>query len=266
MNLIKTLSLFLLSALILTACGGGGGGGGGGSATPSLPSDAVTIDTTNATAIATSAVATADTAYTLAGVDATNLPDMQNIINKITETAFNRNKQSVNVVTGITDTIFCTGGSITDTYSLTSTSSTGSFTFNSCAEFGLTFNGTFSYNYTWDNATDDYTGTVSGSLTLSAGGNSFTMALNLTDTGNFTTEAFSATMSFSLSGVPGAGFLVTTETPLTGTFGIVSGGQLLIQGANNTRLRITVTSSTTANVDLDDGSGSFVRHLTGMAI
>ena len=259
MKFINSLILSIFSLLVLSACGGGGGSGGG-TTTPSLPADAITIDAANATAIATSAVATADTAYTLVGVDATSLPAMQAVINKITEVASNKNKQASNVVTGITDSIPCTSGSITDTYNLTSTSSIGSFTFNSCSEFGLTFNGTFSYNYTWNNTTDDYTGSVSGSLTLSDGSNSFTMTISLADSGNYATQAFSATMSFSLSGVPGFGFLVTTETPLTGTFGTVSAGQLLIQGANNTRLRITVTSSTTADVYLDNGSGSFAFH------
>lgn len=265
MKLIRTLTYFFITSLFaLTGCGGGGGGGG--SVTPSLPADAATIDATNADAFAASAVATIDTAYALVGVDATTLPSTQSAINKIKEIAFNKDKKNINVVTGVVDTIPCTSGSITDTYDLTATSSTGSFSFNSCSEAGLTFNGSFTYNYTWNNVSGDYNGTVNGSLTLSSGGNGFTMALDLTDTGNDITGAFSVTMSFSLSGVPNAGFLVTTENPLTGNFGIVSGGQLLVHGANNTRLRITITSSTTADVYLDDGSGLFILHTSNMAI
>jgi len=42
----------------------------------------------------------------------------------------------------------------------------------------------------------------------------------------------------------------------------VTGGQLIVYGADSTRLRITVTTPNSADVDLDNGSGSFVFHST----
>jgi hypothetical protein len=38
----------------------------------------------------------------------------------------------------------------------------------------------------------------------------------------------------------------------------VDSGQLIIEGADDTRIRITVTAINTADVDLDNGSGIFV--------
>jgi hypothetical protein len=63
-----------------------------------------------------------------------------------------------------------------------------------------------------------------------------------------------------LSGIPAGGFLVKTTQPLVGNaFALtVDSGQLIVEGANNTRLRITVTATNTADVDLDNGSGIFV--------
>jgi len=255
---------FVASTLILTGCGSSGGGG---TATPTLPSDAATINASNATGIATSAVATYDTVYAAIGIETTTLPSMKNVINKIKETAFNRNKQPINIVTGITDNLPCTNsGSISDTYNLTSTSDSGTLSFNSCNEGGIIFNGSFSYSYTWSNTTGDYNGTANGSLTMTVASNNFTVVIDISETGNDFSGAFSLTLSYSFSGVPGAGFLVTTETPLTGTGLFVTSGQLLVQGANNTRLRIIITSSSTADVYLDDGNGSFVLLTSNMAI
>jgi hypothetical protein len=84
--------------------------------------------------------------------------------------------------------------------------------------------------------------------------------MNLSESGNNGTGAFTSTISFSLSGIPDGGFLVTTAQTWTGNaFSFqVNSGQLIVYGSDDTRLRITVTGINTADVELDNGSGTFV--------
>ena len=63
-----------------------------------------------------------------------------------------------------------------------------------------------------------------------------------------------------LIGILSPKLLVTTTQPLVGNaFALtVDSGQLIVEGADDTRIRITVTGVNAADVDLDDGSGIFV--------
>jgi hypothetical protein len=63
-----------------------------------------------------------------------------------------------------------------------------------------------------------------------------------------------------LSGISDGGFLVTTAQPWTGNaFSFqVNSGQLIVYGSDDARLRIAVTGINTADIDLDNGSGTFV--------
>ena len=81
-------------------------------------------------------------------------------------------------------------------------------------------------------------------------------------TGNDFDGSFSTTMSISVSGAPDANFLLTTPVPISGIGFDVLSGEILVEGANGTRLRITVTGANVADVFWDDGSGTFVFHST----
>jgi len=237
-------------------------------ATPGLPADAVTITTANAQPIAISAVSTIGTVAVALGVDS-GLPKIQNAINAITDLAFNNNKDknTFSVATGITETDYCspgdpTSGTYSDTWTETGDSSAGTYsgtiTFNSCRIGSITIIGSFTYNDTW--TTDgSYTETGSGSLTIRDTQQTFTITLNATETGNYLTEAYSETLSYSVTGTSLGGFLVETSIPLTGTWSSgTDAGQLMITGAGGTRLRITILDTTTASYEFDNGSGTFV--------
>jgi len=250
-----------LTTILATGCGGGGNGSS--NVIPTLPAGAIIIDSSNASTIASSAVGTFDGIYSAVnGVEATSLPPMGTALNTIKSAAFNKDKLTSNIVTGVTTTTPCDSGNISDSYSSTATSDTGTLTFNNCSLAGISFSGSFSYSSTWDNSTAAYTDTGNGSITLTVQSTSFVVAMNLSETGNFTTGNYSINVSFSLSG-GGVGFLATTQTSLTGTnFGLVSAGSVIVQGANNSRLRIDITSTTSADVYLDQGTGTFTYHST----
>ncbi|VAW64310.1 hypothetical protein MNBD_GAMMA09-1385 [hydrothermal vent metagenome] len=248
------------SLSLLNACGDSSGGGGGpASVSPSLPADAIILTTSNANSVAQSATSTADTTAVLVGIEA-SLPAPQAAINTLTDYVFDKSNRTSSIATGITTTDSCpNGGTVTDSYNGSTTSISGSFNFNQCDFGNFKFNGNFSYSSTWNDNTGAYTDTGNGSLTLTTPNDSYSMAMNFTDTGNDISGDSSITLSFSISGANLGGFLVTTSQPLTSTnFTTASAGQLIVTGANNTRLRITITSSTSADIEFDNGSGSFV--------
>jgi len=249
--------------LILAGCGGGGGGGGGGSVTPSLPANAVTITDANAMTIADAAVGTiaaVDSVRDALSVEADTLPSMQQAIHLVTDKIFSRARRTYTVATGLTGSEPCYyGGSISYSYSETATSESGTATFNNCDE-GIVINGSISYSSTWNNSTYAYTDTLNGSLTFTYGSDSFTLTMNLSETGNSYTGDYNETVTYSVSGIPGGGFLVTTRQTIVGNYYAMDiySGEIIVQGANNTRLRITVTATNTADVYLDNGNGIFV--------
>jgi len=248
--------------LLLTSCGGGGGGGGG-SVTPTLPADAVTITDANAMSIANAAVGTiaaVDAVRDALGVEAGTLPSMQQAIHLVTDKVFSRARRTYTVATGLTGSQPCTyAGSISYSYSETATSESGTATFSNCDE-GIVINGSISYSSTWNNSTYAYTDTLKGSLTFISGSISFTLTMNVSETGNYSTGDYNETVTYSVSGIPGGGFLVTTSQTITGNYYAmeVYSGAVIVQGANNTRLRISVTGTNTADVYLDNGNGIFV--------
>jgi hypothetical protein len=252
--------LYLTLGLAAVLSSGCGGDDAGGSVNPTLPSNAVVITADNATAISESAVSTFESFSSIISADAGSQTTMSIPTAIIKGLAFNKNKRTSNIVTGVTETYPCETGSITDNYTSTDTSDTGTLSFNNCAQFGMTFTGSFSYSYSWNNTTLAYTGNGSGTITLTVESTSFTIALNIAETGNDSTGDFSLTLSYSVSG-GGFGYLVTTQTALTGDDFGINGGSLIVQGASNTRLRIDFIDCTTS-VYLDTGTGTFNLHHT----
>lgn len=263
---MKSSNQFLLAlatAFTLTACGGGGGGdsttdGGstGGSTNISLPSNAIVLDSSNAVDVAESSIAYMDLGYAAFGVESQPIPPARQVIDTVKERVFNNDYRNHSVVSGATETYNCSGGgSITDNYTETSTGWNGTATFNSCNEGGAVLNGSLSYNESWNETTFDYSGSANGSITVTFGGESFTMNLNVSETGNEDTGNFSMTVNYSVSGSNIGGWLVQTESPIVGNYvyGTYSSGRLIITGANNTKVRVTVVPDYSATVELSSG-------------
>jgi hypothetical protein len=123
--------------------------------------------------------------------------------------------------------------------------------------------GSFFYEASMNATTLDYSFHIGGSLTMVVSSESIIIVMNLLESGNDSTGAISSNVSYSLSGIPDSGFLVTTEQAWAGNIftAEISSGQLIVHGSDNTRLRIKVTGINTATVELDEGSG-FVPHST----
>jgi len=254
--------------LLISGCGGGSGGGGGGGVnlpTPTLPTSAVTITTANADAIAISALDFTDIFFVLFGLKTEAPPSIPDVIQLITDQVIKRDRSLRSVVTGVTEDLssfFCVTGTATATYTETANSETGTISFSTCdLGGGMLLGGSISYNFSWNDINFNYDSSFGGTLTFDFGADNITIVVNLGESGNDDTGAYSATISYSLSGVPDGDFLVTTPIAWVGNsilFQVYS-GQLLIQGANNTWLRITVSSTNVGTIELDDGGGVFVE-------
>lgn len=267
MNYKKLLPLsFIGLSLIITGCSSSDDdGAAGGTKNVGLPFDAITITTDNAEAVSVSALSSIDAADSLIGVNA-SLPPIQATIKAITDITFNRDRHASSIATGISDSSTCPGGgTYSDTWNETGNSeagsASGSVTFTSCAIIStVTYNGNLTYSYTWA-ADGGYTDIANGTITITdtSSSESFTMTMDITETGNEFSGDYSIGMSYSVTGTSVGGFLAETSQNLTGTnFNDISSGQLIITGADSTRLRVTVTSTNTATYELDNGDGTFV--------
>ena len=255
--------LILLFSSSLVACGGGGGGGSS-TTTPALPSDATTITTANTADIARSAVDIALFTDALTGFrQEGSTPSTRDVIKLVIDQTFGKFLPSRRVASR-TETEPCDNnqGSITFNVNETATSASGTITFTACNVAGLIINGSFSFSGSFNDSTGDYSVSGNGSLTFTDSVNSAAIAMNFSETGNDGSGSFRTTTSISVSGVPGENFLLTTTQPITGVGFAVNSGEILVEGAGGTRLRITVTSTDVADVFLDDGSGTFVYHST----
>jgi hypothetical protein len=278
MDICKSFRLILValtaSALVLAAgCGGGGGGGDGdgdggdGFPTPRLPADAVTLDDANADEIARTAVGFVDILDSVSELKTASSPSMPQVARDVTDRVMRKLRTSASVAAR-TENIgedICDSGGATATFEESGNSESGSVTFDVCEiGSGIIIDGTFSYAASMNNNLD-YSFQVGGSLTMAFSEESITstIVMNLLESGNDGTGAFSSDVNYSLSGIPDNGILVTTAQPLVGNVSIgTEEGRLIVHGADDTLLRITVTSTNTAAVDLDEGNGIFVPFST----
>jgi len=250
--------LIVASMALVVSCGGGGGDSR--FPTPTLPADAMKFDATNAN----------DTAVTIMGFSSTfsqgpvfkteAAPTIPQIVDMALDEVIDWNRNTMPVASKTTDISagLCTSGTATTNSSESGSSASGDMIFNNCdIGGGILLNGNFAFDTSWNDATQDYNFHTGGSLSIQIGAESVTVVMNLMESGNFGTGVFSTDTSFSMSGVPGAGFLVETVQPLTGNYNTleVTGGQLIAYGSGGTRLRITVTTPNNADVELDDGGG-----------
>lgn len=238
----------------------------GGQLIPSLPVDAAVITAANASDIASSVVSTLDATSTIVGIEQASLPSMQELIQLVTQQVF-AHKPAQSIVSGITQVTACSGGgTITNYFSDSGNAESGTVVFTDCITAGMTINGSFNYQSIWNANTGAYSDSGNGIISYAFTGNSFELVLNFSKTGNDISGEYSTNLSYSVSGIPGGGFIVTTTSNLQGVGADITAGQLFVLGAQNTRLRITLTNTNLATVELDNGSGSFVVIDTGLAL
>lgn len=229
---VKLLAYLALIGLALTGCSSSDDPGdeeyyNG----PPLPSDAATIDSFNAINIATKSLDTFD----LLG---NTLP---NAVSNSSGTTFN-----------------CITGYYTDSWTADITGISGQMDFYSCAFADpLTLSGRYNYSAAINNSDLTQTGDANN-FSLDYDGALYTLNVEFSVDLNIATGAYSIITDFSLSGIADQGLLFNTVTPLTGTYPSgVDSGQVLVSGANNTRLRITVINNgADIYVELDEGEGS----------
>jgi hypothetical protein len=269
--------LILTSSIILiAACGGSGGGGSDDDdvvaarfPTPTLPAGAVKIDAANAAEIANTVLEFTGILFEFPfALKTEGPPSISQAIKLVTDGISKRNRNLGSVVAGKTEDvslIFCDTGTAIDTFTETSDgtseSISGEIVFTNCDLGGLFLEGTFPYDASSNGATLDFDFHFGGTLAFSDGIDTITLVLNFTESGNDGTGDFTLIPSFSLAGIPDAGYLVTSVQPLTGIFDPVQlaiGGELNVEGADNTRLCMTVTAINTFTVELDDGGGDCV--------
>ncbi len=255
--------LMVSSIVVLASCGSGGGGEDDGFPTPTLPSGAAKFDNTNANTIATAAVGFLDTLDSVTQLKRAEPPSMPQVVKLVIDQIHKRIWSSEYVAARTEDIsagLCVTGTAIAD-FDENGNSVSGTITFSICdVGGGIIVNGSFIYDASWNDTTLAYNFHMGGTIDFDFGTDLVTIMMNLSESGNDGTGAFTSTVSFSLSGIPGGGFLVTTTQPWTGNAISlqVDSGQLIVYGSDNTRLRITVTGINTAEVDLDNGSGTFV--------
>lgn len=261
-NLAKLL--MVSSIVVLASCGGGGGGGNDGFPRPTLPAGAAKFDNTNANSIAVSAVSFLGTLDSVTQLKTVEPTSVQQVIKLVTDQVIKRSRNSGSVMAARSEdlsSLFCIAGTATAIFEENASSESGTVSFSGCnIGGGILLNGSFIYDASWNDTTRAYDFHMGGTISLDFGTDLVTIVMNLSESGNDGTGAFTSTISYSLSGIPGGGFLVTTSQPWTGNaFSFqVNSGQLIIYGSDDTRLRITVTGINTAAVDLDNGSGTFV--------
>lgn len=270
-----TTSVFLLA----TGCGGGGGSGGGGGGggddgfpTPRLPADAATFDAANADEIAGAAVGFVGTLDTVAALKTESSPSIPQLAQLVTDRIMRSTRNSALVAArteDISEGLCATGTAIAD-FDESGSDESGSVTFTDCDFDGdgtIVINGRFTYVASMNDTTLDYSFHLGGSLTMAFSAESInesiSIVMNMLESGNDGTGAISSNVSYSLSGIPDSGFLVTTAQAWAGNVftAEISSGQLIIHGGNDTRIRIAVTTINTATVDLDEGSG-YMPHST----
>lgn len=308
---MRTLSGIVLLTIMLSACGDSGGGGG---ITYTGVTTQATISDTNATTLSTTAYqgGRVGSASSTIGI----VQDSQNgqishsrtlVTIQVLEKTFREidltpmSSVIVGAVVSVNDTISgdC-GGNVA--YSISADDQTGDFTgqftFNNYCSDNDTLSGSASVSGQIDMDTEEITSLnlSINNLTISSGGDSFTIAGNIAL--NLSSSPITVTMSlllrddtgkvywvkdFSMTFTEQVGFIeinmtgrfyhpdygyvdLSTPTPLSinSSDDYPSSGVLVLSGSGNTKVRLTADSSTTFHVDADtDGDGDYDDYNSG---
>jgi len=281
---IKLNFLVLLSSILATGCGSSSSTPGTetGTDTPlsftpvSLPPDAVEITTTNIDQVVTEAISQPESLYIIDLFVDTVMPQ-----GTPTSTS---SASDVAAAATFSTTISETcpnAGTLTGTYSKTTSdtstqsSESGDLLFTGCsANIGdaiIIFDGSMQFKNSLDSDTSDYTDSAIIDLSITftvapAATESYNIKMNFSESGNEFSSDYSSSYNYSVSelGSITGGFLVETTSPIIGNTlnNVVTDGSMIINGANNTRVQLTIISTNIARVEYDNGDGVFVETST----
>ena len=114
------------------------------------------------------------------------------------------------------------------TFEETSNSEDGDLDLAGCkVDVDIEINGKLLYESSWNDNTLDYDLQIGGTLQFAIFGENVTLVLNLIQSGNEGTGEFGGEVSFSIDGIPGGGYLVTTSEPWAGDVGGIQSGDCL---------------------------------------
>ncbi len=260
----KYLVIIIIS-LPLFACGGGG------SDSSNVPGDAAVFTADNAESFARAGLAQIDTATAT-----TDLAFKSNSISpargsiKLAISQIFRSRPAYKSIADRSVTENCgedaSFGSISYETTVDMDTESGSILFDDCNIFGIIIDGGFTFSATSDSITGAFSGTGAGTLNFNFDTEQFTIVMNFDVSGNDISGEFSETVDFSLTGIPGGGFSLSTIQPIIGVNDDVTAGQIIISGANSTRIRVTVVGTNLIDIELDNGSGTFAPHSSGVMI
>lgn len=258
-------AVYTLGIAGIVASGGGGGDSDSDSVsfpTPTLPAGAVTLDAGNAEEVAKTVVDIANTLSSLAQFKTVTSPTISDVLKQVTDQIIQHSRSSRSVAVGVTDDLssyYCpNGGKAIANYSESDNSETGTITYTDCDIGIAVINGKVSYDASWNDTTQDYDFRFGGTLTIDVSTESASIVFDMSESGNDGTGSFSTTLDFSIDGIPGGGYLVNTAQAWEGDLSGITSGRSIVYGGSNTRLQITVVPGSMADVDLDDGGGTFM--------
>ena len=264
MNKLNKFTILAVLSLFLFGCGGSGGGGDDDVEfpTPTLPAGARTIDALNAEETADTAVAFILITASFAEFKTEASPSIPQAIKLVIDQVARKNRKTGSLAAAKTEDVTaefgCLTGTVTLNYDENANSESGTFTFSDCdlEGSGIFVNGTLPYEASWNDNTLDYRIQFGGTLTFDDTVDLVTIVLNFIETGNDGAGTFALTPDFSLEGIPGGGFLVTTAPPYMGDIFVgVTSGESIVEGADNTKLCMLVTGPDEITVTFDDGLG-----------
>ncbi|MCP4237597.1 MAG: hypothetical protein GY770_29125 [Aestuariibacter sp.] len=248
---------FLVFGLMLTACGGGDGS----TVTPDLPKDATTITEANAYDVAQSAIAMFAYVHSKSGqreveeIAARTGDAFSMVFDKAFVDEAHR-LQAVASRENITEEC-AFGGSTSISYNETSTTYSESVSYNGCDEGYVIYNGSSSYFAKQNDYTGNYSYSSNASMSYTLDSRTIVIEHNLEGAGNYYDGSYGYAMAYSQSGEI-YNYLFTTTQSFSGVYSDVNSGEILVEGASNTKLLITVINTNLAEVYLDNGSGTLV--------
>lgn len=239
---------------------------------PAVPANAITISESNAKQVISDAVVGGNVVGelplgTVAQIERT--PAARDIIERVVREAKGMGGTSadsvVATVSGIVVEEVCTdGGTVTGNISETETSISGTLTFTSCTELGVTIDGTVSFNASND-AASNWSLTLNGNLTASDSDKTVSLnGLAYNETGNDLSGDYSINTYTYSAEIPNGGFLVQLQAPIAGNESATcpTSGVMLVTGADNTQAKATINLDATVAIEVNDGSGSFTEITT----
>lgn len=235
---IPLVAIVSVSILLTAGCGGGGND----TTVPPLPDEAVAFNTSNVWHVTNAVLA------------------LRRNLGSAT-----RDDSGAAIVTKCS-----AGGTMETSSSGTRVTKDGITKFFNCKfDNVVKINGSFSFHIRISGPKLKYSGSGELSFVNLADSKSFKMPVNfeknrIPDTGHFSRSENYSVLDFPLLG----SFIVETKESFGGNYltNELGSGVMLIHGSNNTFIQVTVITTNTASVELDDGSGSGFIEIIGSPI